>query len=79
MPFCMPLKYRFVYVTSLHTKKGEHYGHSPFAVLLEMLLSCRWHILIEVIMAIDDDVRGLSHTNWSIKKGNDIYGVTNAM
>ena len=64
MPFCMPLKYRFVYVTSLHThKKGEHWRHSPFAVLLEMLLSCRWHILIEVIKAIYDDVRGLSDTN----------------
>ena len=44
-------------------KKGERWGHFPFAVLLEMLLSCRWHILIEVIMAIYDDVRGLSDTN----------------
>ena len=53
-------------------KKGERWGHFPFAVLLEMLLSCRWHILIEVIMAIYDDVRGLSGTNLSIKKDNDI-------
>ena len=47
----------------LYTQKERALRHFPFAVLLDLLLSCRRHILIEVIMAIYDDVRGLSDTN----------------